>query len=410
LFQGIGDPADAVLAMTAEPQVQGKLASALRTSPLRRPLILSGVFAILATLLLADLAPRYAPGLLRFEHYLGDVRTALLSDQLPSQHPSVAIVAITDDTLAGYSTYLPVDRDLLARVVEAVDAAGAKVIGLDFLFTTPTTDGNELLLIDAIRRARAKIVLAAADERIALTEGQRDKQQAFFREADRPAGYFNLATERDSVVRFMAQPYADGKPAYPKSFAALLAEGAGLAPAQERPRIAWLRTPRDGSDTFLTVSAELLLRPAADPVAQVLRAGLKDKIVLVGGMLREIDTHLTPLTNRPEEKMHGVAIHAHVLAQMMDGRSIAQLETNAFSLRLALASVAALGFLVGWGFRRKRQGLLASGVASAVIIAIDTFVFWQLRIVLPLVLALAAWFLGEFSGHYLGRWLGPRGA
>ncbi|HSR80826.1 MAG TPA: hypothetical protein VLL28_08625, partial [Hyphomicrobiaceae bacterium] len=75
--------------MTAEPQVQGKEASQPGSSLMRRPLIWSGVFALLATLLLADLAPRYAPGLLRFEHYMGDVRTALLSDQLPSQHPSV---------------------------------------------------------------------------------------------------------------------------------------------------------------------------------------------------------------------------------------------------------------------------------------------------------------------------------
>jgi len=394
--------------MTAEPQVQGKRASQPGGTLMRRPLILSGVFALLATLLLADLAPRYAPGLLRFEHYMGDVRTALLSDQLPSQHPSVAIVAITDATLAGYRTYLPVDRDLLARVVEAVDAAGAKVIGLDFLFTSPA-DGGEILLIEAIRRARAKVVLAAADERIGLGDAQRDKQQAFFREVDRPAGYLNLATERDSVVRFMAQPNAIDKPAYPQSFAALLAERAGFTSSQDRARIAWLRTPRDGADTFLTISAETLLRPADDPVVQVLRAGLKDKIVLVGGMLREIDTHLTPLTNRHEEKMHGVAIHAHMVAQMVDGRSVGQLETSMASLRLALAAVAALGFLVGWGFRRRRKGLLASGVASAVIIAIDTIVFWQFRIILPLVLALAAWFLGEFSGHYLGRWLGPRG-
>ena len=392
--------------MTAEPQVQGKRASQPGSTLMRRPLIWSGVFALLATLLLTDLAPRYAPGLLRFEHYLGDVRTALLSDQLPSQHPSVAIVAITDDTLAGYRTYLPVDRDLLARVIEAVDAAGAKVIGLDFLFTSPA-DGSEILLIEAIRRARAKVVLAAADERIGLSQVQRDKQQAFLREVDRPAGYLNLATERDSVVRFMAQPNAEDKPAYPKSFAALIAESAGFTSSQDRARIAWLRTPRDGADTFLTISAEALLRPADDPVVQVLRAGLKDKIVLVGGTLREIDTHLTPLTNRHEEKMHGVTIHAQMVAQMVDGRSIAQLETEAASLRLALAAVAALGFLVGWGFRRRRKGLFASGVVSAVIIAVDTIVFWQFRIILPLVLALAAWFLGEFSGHYLGRWLGP---
>jgi CHASE2 domain-containing sensor protein len=189
-------------------------------------------------LLLADLAPRFAPGLLRFEHYMGDVRTAFLSDQLASQHPQVAIVAITDDTLAGYKTFLPVDRHLLARLVDALDAAGAKAIGLDFLFAAPAPDDNELLLIDAIRRARAKVVLAAADERVGLTQAQREKQQAFLREVGRPAGYANLATERDSVVRFMAQPYTDGAAAYPKSFAAQLAESAGAAPAPWRPRIA----------------------------------------------------------------------------------------------------------------------------------------------------------------------------
>jgi adenylate cyclase len=396
--------------MTAEPHVDGKAA----TTPFRRPLLLSALFAVFSTLLLADLAPRYAPGLLRFEHYMGDVRTAFLSDQLPSQHPQVAILAITDDTLAEYKTYLPVDRHLLARLVDVLDAAGAKVIGLDFLFASPAPDDNELLLVDAIRRAKAKIVLAAADERVGLTQPQRDKQQAFLREAGRPVGYSNLATERDSVVRFMAQPYADGPPAYPppaypKSFAAQLAESAGSAPAEVPPRIAWLRTPRDGSDIFLTAGAETLLRPAEDPLARAVREGLKDKIVIVGGMLREIDTHLTPLTNNPDEKMHGVAIHAHMAAQMVDGRSIRQLETNSVALRLTLAGMAALAFLVGWGYRAKRQGLLASGVASAVIIAVDTIVFWQFRIILPLVLALAAWFLGEFSGHYLGRWFGPRG-
>ena len=391
--------------MTAEPQIQRTAA----TSILRRPLLLSAVFALFSTLLLADLAPRYAPGLLRFEHYMGDVRTALLSDQLASQHPQVAVVGITDDTLAAYKTLLPVDRHLLARVVDALDAAGAKVIGLDFLFASSVPDDNELLLIDAIRRAKAKVVLAAADERVALTQTQRERQQGFLRDAGRPAGYANLATERDSIVRFMAHPYEDARPAFPKSFATVLAENAGIVPDKWRPRIAWLRTPRDGSDVFLTVAAETLLRPADDPLARIVREGLKDKIVLVGGLLRDIDTHLTPLTNNPEERMHGVTIHAHMTAQFVDGRSIGQLETNSMGLRLALAAVAGLGFLVGWGYRRKRQGLLASGVATAVIVAVDTIVFWRFRIILPLVLALAAWFLGESSGHYLGRWLGPRG-
>jgi CHASE2 domain-containing sensor protein len=229
--------------MTATPAEQGKAAS----SSIRRPLILSAVFALLSTLLLSELAPRYAPGLLRFEHYMGDVRTSLLSDQLPTQHSQVAIVGINDETMAPYKALLPIDRHLLARLIDAVDAAGARVIGLDFLFASPAPDDNELLLIDAIRKARAKVVLPAADERVGLTPPQREKQVAFLRDAGRPAGYSNLAIERDSVVRFMARPNSIAGAAYPKSFAYVLAESAGATlPVRWRPRIAWLRTPRDG--------------------------------------------------------------------------------------------------------------------------------------------------------------------
>ena len=60
--------------------------------------------------------------------------------------------------------------------------------------------------------------------------------------------------------------------------------------------------------------------------------------------------------------------------------------------------LAGLGFLVGWRYRLRRQGLLLGSVATAAIIALDTLVFWQFRIILPIVLALLAWFLGEFLG------------
>src|SRR5262245_3174823 len=91
-----------------------------------RPLLLAVIVAALASVLLVDIVPRYAPGLLRFEYALADMRTALLSDQLPSEHPDVAIVGITDQTLNDYKMRLPIDRVLLSRLVEAVDAAGAK--------------------------------------------------------------------------------------------------------------------------------------------------------------------------------------------------------------------------------------------------------------------------------------------
>jgi hypothetical protein len=242
-------------------------------------------------------------------------------------------------------------------------------------------------------------VLAAADERVQLSPQQRERQQAFFRDALRPAGYANLAVERDFIVRFKAQPLPNS--AFPKSFAEALAENAGFASLSQRRRIAWLRAPADRSDTFLTLSADSLIRPAGDPLLNAAKQALRGKIVILAGMLGDIDVHRTPL-----QVMHGALIHAHILAGIVDGRSIGQVESGTVALPLTLAAITGLGFLVGWYFRYRRRGLLASGVATAVIIAVDTVVFWQLRIILPLVLALMAWFLGEFSGHYLGRWLG----
>jgi len=380
--------------------------TARKRSLFARPFLLSAVFAVLSTLLLVELAPRYAPGLLRFEHVMGDLRTSLLSEQLESQHPHVAIVGISDETLKDLKARLPIDRALLTRLVDAVDAAGAKVIGIDILFYRTAAVDNEEMFLESLRRAKAKVVLAAADERLGLSQPQIDRQLAFFAQAGRPAGFVNLSTERDWVVRFKAQPAPDS--AYPKSFARLLAESAGYQPSEVHRRIAWLRDPLDGSETFVTVPAEALLTPANDAGAKFARDSLKDKIVIIGGLFPDLDQHLTPLTSRASEKMSGVVIHAHIVAEMVDGRRIGQVEPYSLPLRLELAAVAAFAFLVGWRYRLKKQGLLLGSVATAVIIAIDTIVFWQFRIILPIVLALVAWFLGEFSGHYIGRWLGSR--
>ena len=291
-----------------------------------RPLILAGIVAILASVLLADIMPRFAPGLLRFEHSLADTRTSALSDQLPSQHPDVAIVGITDQTLGEYKTRLPIDRALLARLVDAIDTAGAKAIGIDILFFRTAPADNEEMLIDAIRRARAKVVMAGGDERLGLSQQELARQSAFLAQTGRPAGYVNLATERDWVVRFKAQPAA--ATAYPKSFAQLLAEAAGYPAGTTLRRIAWLREPRDGSDTFLTIPAETLLGPADEPLAKAARNGLKDKIVILGGLFPDMDQHLTPMTSRTNERMPGAVVHGHIVAETIDGRGVRQIEVE----------------------------------------------------------------------------------
>ena len=46
-----------------------------------------------------------------------------------------------------------------------------------------------------------------------------------------------------------------------------------------------------------------------------MRAGLKDKIVIIGGVFPDIDRHLTPLTASASELQPGALIHAQIAAQ-----------------------------------------------------------------------------------------------
>ena len=114
------------------------------------------------------------------------------------------------------------------------------------------------------------------------------------------------------------------------------------------------------------------------------------------------------MTSRTHERMPGPVVHGHIVAETIDGRGIRQLEVDSLVLRVGLAVLAGFAFLIGWRYRLKRQGILLGSLATIAILAIDTIVFWQFRIVLPIVLALLAWFIGEFVGLYAGRWLGPR--
>ena len=312
--------------------------------------------------------------------------------------PTSPIVAITDQTLSEYKTRLPIDRALLARLIEAIDAAGAKVIGIDILFFRTAPADNEELLIEAIKRAKAKVVLAAADERLGL-EPAADRSAIALLRADRAPRRLRQPGDRARLGGALQGP-AGPATAYPKSFAQLLAEAAGFPAGAPLRRIAWLREPRDGSDTFLTIPAEALLGPADAPLAKAARNGLEGKVVILGGLFPDMDQHVTPMTSRTHERMPGAVVHAHIVAETIDGRGIRQLEVNSLVLRLGLALLAGIGFLIGWRYRLKRQGILLGSLATIVILGLDTIVFSQFRIVLPIVLALLAWFMGEFAGHY----------
>lgn len=341
-------------------------------------------------------APRFWPVLTRLDHWTADWRTAYLTPRPATQNPHIAVVAITDETLKNYVSS-PIDRDLLARLVEAVDKAGAKAIGLDILFLKQTEPDKDERLLQAIRSAKAQVIMGALDERGALLPFQREFQTAFLTKAGRPAGYLNERHENDDVVRYTAS----SKPgsAYPKSFARLLAEAQGVNNASDAGRpIAWLLPPLDGKSALLAIAGEKLL----DATAAGEVAALKGRVVLIGGIFPFRDRHRVPISVRTGETMPGVMIHATVAAQLIDPRfDVAEISPR--SVQILLGVLALLGFSMGLAlWRNLSVAFLGHGFAVAVLLAADAVCFSQLRLLLPFTLAVAALVSGLTAGRLLG--------
>ena len=350
---------------------------------------LAGIVLLCALLFV----PSFAPYLLRFEHWTADWRTALLADSAAGQNRTLGLVLINDDTLKDY-TSSPIDRGLLARIVQSIDQRGAKAIGIDVLFLKKTEPAKDQALLDAIAGAHAAIILGVLDERGDLQPFQREFQKDYIEKAGRPTGYLNLHHDRDDVVRFTAGPTAALD--HNKSFARLLLEAGGATAVNDAGRpIPWLARPMDGSETFLAFNAQELL---ADPTKG---ASLKDRLVLVGGDFPLRDRHRVPLSARDGQLLPGVAIHAQILAAMLDPkRAIAELDPVA--VRGVLIAIALTGFAVGWRlWRSSIVHSLGAGFATAVLLGIDAFCYKELRLLLPFTLVLVAWLAGLTAGRSL---------
>ncbi|MCB1505673.1 MAG: CHASE2 domain-containing protein [Hyphomicrobiaceae bacterium] len=342
------------------------------------------------------LAPGWMPHqIVQLLEYSNDVQVAVLADRLAGPHPRVAIVLITDETLAELPYISPIDRGLLARVVKAVDGLGARAIGLDILFDQATEPDKDAALIERFRLSRAALVLGGADERTPLAPRRRSWQTSFMQRAGLPFGYLNLRYDvREAALTHVVRSRASAAPnsAFKKSFAELLAERAGIRSVPESRRIAWLRPPLSGGETFTTVDADAVLAADREPdgiLARALEAQLDGRIVLIGGDIDGRDRHPTPLSLVDGQDTLGIAIHAQILAGLMDGRSLSDLTPAGVSFLAGVATL--LGALIGWfAARRRLVFTLAIGVGTLIVMGVSAIVLWQFRSIVPVALLIAS--------------------
>jgi adenylate cyclase len=366
-----------------------------------------------------------------WQHWSADLITSRLSPRLDHQHPDIALIYISNDSLKDYDYLSPVDREFLAKLIKRVDSAGARVIGLDIILDRHTERSKDLLLQDTLAKTRAKIVLGVVDAHDSAAHAQAEYVEISNRRTGFSTGSLYLGeihsslVVSDHVVRLW-DAWAEEPPLRRSknmgerpTFAESLARAAGLEFTPDSPYIAWLLKPRNGtglvatmhawfsppkngSDTFLTLSADDVTNPK--PAGLRIPDLLNDKIVLIGGNFDDRDQHLTPLSASRDEFYPGAFIQAQILAQFLAGRSMHEF-SSPVTISLALA-VGVGAFL--WSRNSRFQHIWVELVIVAGLVAITVMAFVLADRIIPCNLWVIVGLTGAALGHYAYGKKGPQ--
>jgi adenylate cyclase len=353
-------------------------------------LLIAAGFLLLTTLLHLPHGP---------EHWSADLRTAFLSKHPETQHKKIAIVYVSEKSLENNYYLSPTDRQLLADLIKTIDATGPTAIGFDFVIDRPTEPAKDAALLAALRAAKAPVVLGAIDEP-AVREGSGKSYQAdFLEKAKQTIGHLYFEKDHKSlvisehVIRLMARP--SHSRSYPATFADQLAQKAGNYPKPKSEYISWLLAPKDHTETFLTLTAEQVLGKSGGPPLPI-KEMLQNRIVLIGGNFSDRDQHLIPLSVVDGRPYPGLFIHAQILAQILDQRSLSTLSRPLQLVTFILAT--ALGFWIG---RRQNQIHLVTELVSVVgLILIGVAAFVYADLIFPYNGVLLTWLAGVTAGYY----------
>jgi adenylate cyclase len=227
------------------------------------------------------------------------------------------LVAINEDSFDELDLPWPWPRDVHARFLDRVAAAGPAVIGLDIVFAEPSARGPEddRVLAEAIGRA-GRVVLAAALTVVEEAGYEKvDLNPPIPELRERAAGFgpVNIVPDPDAVVRQVRLRHTHQGRDF-SSFAQEVyrtARQAGVA-AQPFDAVTVLVNYRGGPGTFPTIPYHRVVN------GEVPAETFAGKIVLVGATSLVLhDLYRAPFAASGD--MPGVEIHANTLETMLFG-------------------------------------------------------------------------------------------
>jgi len=365
---------------------------------------------VLATFvtLIVMLADHYDVLLEAPDKFIYDWKSSLFSTRIVAQRRDITIVYIDEVSLSKYPYKSPIDRALIASLVKAIDRAKPKAIGVDIIFDRPTEPERDEILLRAIQQVQAPLILVATDKsESGVSPEALEWQSTFLKKANKIVatpifgGEDSALSLEDNVIRAMASFEVPSNAKRP--FALALAEQNGNYHYPKSPLIDWLLPSLDGREVFQTfnVPPHSKISVDADPDAvfpQIMQATFTDKIVILAGNLTGLDWHRIPMTVMNNLEVSGAYIHAQILAQILDGRQIAD-APELFAILFVFVSAFFL-YLGVELFTERHPEIVFEALVMGSAILFGTLMFWAFRVNFPSAHLLMVWLLVSLFGKY----------
>jgi adenylate cyclase len=288
---------------------------------LRRVISETGRVRLAVTILFliaALLVGRYSwhvPLIANAERSFYDLRLSLFAPRV-DQDNRIAMVVYNDQTLIDTKKRSPLDRATLARALTALDRMGAKSIGIDILIDQPQDEDAELTA--AFRAMKTPTYIAFAD-----TSSNRDQliyeQQQYLNKFLARLKGSNVHPASIRLETDLEDNVARSWPTHPPELPPMLVLAMNPAPAFDgyRGSIAYRLPKAEDRPVFPSYPIDLFANPE---VAPAFAEQIRGRHVLIGGDIVDIDQFQTPLTPFTGKMTIGLELHAHLLAQVLDGQ------------------------------------------------------------------------------------------
>lgn len=248
---------------------------------------------------------------------------------------SPIVVAIDEPSLAELNVQWPWPRDIHAKLIGALRAAGAKAIALDIIFAEPSTPERDAALAAVL----GPDVVLAGDESVIVTPQAeqlvRTTPLPLFSEAGAVTGMASITLGGDGTFREL--PY------YDDALARQLARISGQP--HELPPGEWMIQSYGPARSYPTVS----YYQALDPENFLPKDLFRDRVVIVGLSLQNApeidhggaDAFATPYTVHTGRLVAGVEIQATIFDNITKGSAIRRAESPLVLIGVALAAILA---------------------------------------------------------------------